>query len=99
VTVAARVAEGRLTVSAPLRAAAALLAALASVHAHDVLHRDVKPSNVMVTDGGVTRATLIDFGLARSANLDESLRDQPVGTARYMSPEQAGLVHRDVDER
>jgi PAS domain S-box-containing protein len=50
-------------------------------------------------DGPLERATLIDFGLARSACLDASIRDQPVGTARYMSPEQAGLLDQGVDER
>ncbi|MDQ1696827.1 MAG: hypothetical protein QOJ03_2180, partial [Frankiaceae bacterium] len=108
-TLAARLAAGRLTVAETLRLAEDLFAALAAVHGHDVLHRDIKPSNVMVETGGgaealverdaVRGATLIDFGLARSESLHVSVRDEPVGTARYMSPEQAGLVHRDVDER
>jgi signal transduction histidine kinase len=94
-----RLIEGRLEPAETLVLAQQLFAALAAVHAHGVLHRDIKPSNVMVTFGRVESATLIDFGLARSESLHESLRDEPVGTARYMSPEQAGLVHRDVDER
>ena len=101
-TLAQRLREGRLSVTETLHVSADLLAALATVHAQGVLHRDIKPSNVMIDDVGgapVQHATLIDFGLARSASLDESLRDEPVGTARYMSPEQAGAVHRDVDER
>src|SRR3954454_3404953 len=98
-TLADRLAEGRLDVTETLVLAQHLFAALAAVHAHGVLHRDIKPSNVMVSFGRVESATLIDFGLARSESLHESLRDEPVGTARYMSPEQAGLVHRDVDER
>jgi signal transduction histidine kinase/tetratricopeptide (TPR) repeat protein len=98
-TLAERLAEGRLDIEEALALAEHLFGALATVHAHDVLHRDIKPSNVMVSLGRVETATLIDFGLARSDSLHESLRDEPVGTARYMSPEQAGLVHRDVDER
>jgi signal transduction histidine kinase/tetratricopeptide (TPR) repeat protein len=98
-TLADLLAEGRLDVSETLSLARDLFAALAAVHAHDLLHRDIKPSNVMVGEGAVEGATLIDFGLARSDALDPDLRDQPVGTARYMSPEQAGLVHRIVDER
>src|SRR4051794_3556356 len=102
-TLARRLSEGRLSVEETLHVGMDLLTALTTVHAHGVLHRDIKPSNVMVDASGdgapVRHATLIDFGLARSASLDESLRDEPVGTARYMSPEQAGLVHRDVDER
>jgi hypothetical protein len=102
-TLAQRLADGRLSVTETLSVGIDLLAALSTVHSRGVLHRDIKPSNVMVDgEGGrglVQHATLIDFGLARSATLDESLRDEPVGTARYMSPEQAGLVHREVDER
>ena len=98
-TLAERLTEGRLSVDETLRVARDLLAALARVHASNILHRDIKPSNVIVDPGPVRHATLIDFGLARSAQLDESLREEPVGTARYMSPEQAGLVHRQVDER
>ena len=102
-TLAQRLAEGRLSVTETLAVSIDLVAALATVHSRGVLHRDIKPSNVMVDGeagrGPLQHATLIDFGLARSATLDESLRDEPVGTARYMSPEQAGLVHREVDER
>ena len=102
-TLAQQLTAGRLSVEETLHVGIDLLTALTTVHTHGVLHRDIKPSNVMVDTVGdgapVRHATLIDFGLARSASLDESLRDEPVGTARYMSPEQAGLVHREVDER
>jgi serine/threonine protein kinase len=77
-----------------------VLAALEEAHDNGILHRDVKPANVIVDDGSpIRKATLIDFGLARSARLSASIRDLPVGTANYMSPEQAGLLHHDVDER
>ena len=77
-----------------------LLSALQEVHDQGVLHRDVKPANVIVNEEGpLNAATIIDFGLARSARLDASIRDEPVGTARYISPEQAGLLGQDVDER
>jgi signal transduction histidine kinase/tetratricopeptide (TPR) repeat protein len=98
-TLAERLAEGRLDVTETLRLAQDLLSALAAVHERGILHRDLKPSNIMVGDGAVRGATLIDFGLARTAQLDESVRDEPVGTARYTSPEQAGLLPREVDER
>ena len=61
-------------------------------HAHDrgVLHRDVKPSNVILLPGG--RAKLLDFGLASSAEMDASRRvtrtGSAIGTLYYMSPEQ-----------
>ena len=103
--------DARLRGARPLPARAALavgrsvLAALAAAHANGVLHRDVKPANVIVAPDGQgsapapASATLVDFGLARSARLDASIREAPVGTARYVAPEQAGLIPGGVDER
>ncbi|MFY0571259.1 protein kinase domain-containing protein [Archangium lansingense] len=93
-----RLASGTLSVPESLIVGQCVLAALAEAHTHGILHRDVKPSNIIV-EGRPTlsRATLVDFGLARSERLDPSLRDLPVGTARYLSPEQAGLLNRPVE--
>lgn len=69
-------------------------------HAHDVgvLHRDVKPSNVMISPDG--RAQLLDFGLAASAGADALTRSgTPLGSLYYMSPEQGRGAIRDVDRR
>src|SRR5438067_4549883 len=77
-----------------------VLRTVETAHERGVLHRDIKPANVVVDPGSPLRwAVLIDFGLARSGRLDESLRDQAVGTARYIAPEQAGLLDVPVDER
>ncbi|MBI2899705.1 MAG: serine/threonine protein kinase, partial [Planctomycetes bacterium] len=62
------------------------LRALAAIHEQGLLHRDVKPSNIMVDPAG--RAKLVDFGLARPARADDGSR-LPIGTPKYLSPEQA----------
>ncbi|WP_338863694.1 protein kinase domain-containing protein [Myxococcus stipitatus] len=96
-TLEARLARGALGVPEALVLGRDLLSALAEAHHHGVLHRDVKPSNLIVSGEPLSHATLLDFGLARSERLDPSSRNPPVGTARYLSPEQSGLLHRPVE--
>jgi serine/threonine protein kinase len=76
-----------------------LAGALGHAHAMGVVHRDIKPGNVIIDDRG--RPRLIDFGLARRSDLDSDLtRDGViVGTPAYMSPEQAIGLSRQADER
>src|SRR5207248_5976550 len=63
---------------------------LAAAHAQGLIHRDVKPGNILL-ENGVKRVKLTDFGLARAVD-DASITQSGViaGTPIYMSPEQAG---------
>jgi signal transduction histidine kinase/tetratricopeptide (TPR) repeat protein len=100
VTLGERLTRGSLPVADTLAVGRALMRALRDAHAHGVLHRDIKPSNVILVGGSPPESvTLLDFGLASSRLLDASLRDQPVGSVAYVSPEQAGLIDLDVGER
>lgn len=57
-------------------------------HSHGVIHRDVKPANIMVSDSGEVKIT--DFGVSYSTNQEQITQDgMVVGTAQYISPEQA----------
>jgi serine/threonine-protein kinase len=81
--------EGPLGVKEVLRIGMQTAQGLAAAHAQGLVHRDVKPSNILL-ENGVERVKLTDFGLARAID-DASLTQSGVvaGTPQYMSPEQA----------
>jgi serine/threonine protein kinase len=81
--------EGPLSVLEVLRIARQTAAGLAAAHEQGLVHRDVKPSNILIEEG-VDRTLLTDFGLARASD-DASLTHSGhvPGTPHYMSPEQA----------
>jgi serine/threonine-protein kinase len=81
--------SGPLTADRTADIGAHVAAALGYAHKHGVIHRDVKPGNVLITDEGQVKVT--DFGIARAINTEESLTQTGavMGTATYFSPEQA----------
>ncbi|MGH2554978.1 MAG: protein kinase domain-containing protein [Actinomycetota bacterium] len=74
-----------------------VLSALAYAHANGVVHRDVKPANILVGDDGRVRVT--DFGIAKAAfaGTDLTTTGKALGTVRYLSPEQ--VRGAEVDAR
>jgi serine/threonine protein kinase/Tol biopolymer transport system component len=102
-TLAARIEKGALPLDQALRYAAQIADALDRAHRQGVVHRDLKPGNIMLTKDG---AKLLDFGLAKMQNQpadDETVtkaltaQGTILGTFQYMAPEQ--LEGKDADAR
>jgi len=90
-----RIARGPLPVQKALAITAGIARGLSAAHARGIVHRDVKPANVMLTtDGGVK---LLDFGVAKLADVTLTRSGVTPGTVAYMSPEQ--IRREDVDAR
>ena len=89
--------EGRLLPQRALEITAAVCTALEQAHAAGIVHRDIKPGNVMLTTGGDVK--VMDFGIARALTASSATMTQTaavVGTAHYLSPEQARGEHVDA---
>jgi formylglycine-generating enzyme required for sulfatase activity/serine/threonine protein kinase len=81
--------EGALELKQILRIGSQMAAGLAAAHKHGLIHRDVKPANILL-ENGVERVKITDFGLARAADdLEMTQTGMIAGTPQYMSPEQA----------
>ena len=95
-TLAQKLARGPIPVHDSLNLAMQIARGLSAAHAHRIIHRDVKPSNIIVTHENVVK--IVDFGLARvvaSASATQSISS--TGTLPYMSPEQ--ILGETIDQR
>jgi eukaryotic-like serine/threonine-protein kinase len=89
--------EGRLLPRRALELTAQICAALDQAHRAGIVHRDVKPGNVMLTPAGEVK--VMDFGIARAVTGTAATMTQTaavIGTAHYLSPEQARGEHVDA---
>ena len=87
-TLKQRLEQGALPAAEAIDIAAEIAEGLAKAHAQRVVHRDIKPGNIILTEDGVK---ILDFGLAKLADaaLKLTLEGSTLGTIAYMSPEQA----------
>ncbi|XOF34020.1 MAG: protein kinase domain-containing protein [Candidatus Electrothrix sp. YB6] len=92
----------RFTTDDALALVGRIAEALHCVHSHNIIHRDVKPSNIFVVGSPVGRPAikLLDFGLAHIMELGNFEKNENMsGTFSYMSPEATGIIRKQIDER
>ena len=94
-------ASGKLTLQEFLLTAIKITRALGQIHQHNIIHKDINPSNIIInqTTGLVQ---IIDFGISTVLNRENPTLKNPnvlEGTLRYISPEQTGRMNRSIDYR
>jgi serine/threonine-protein kinase len=92
--------SGELDDSSAIEACAQILEALAHAHAHGIVHRDVKPSNILLAEGTEVSVRVLDFGLAQIQQAETLTAQGDVpGTLAYISPERlaGGLTTEAAD--
>ena len=94
-----RIQRGPMEIDAGLQIALAVTQALGAIHAQDVIHKDVKPANILVAPDGA-RAWLIDFEVSSDLGREAPrVTSRAEGTLAYIAPEQTGRMNRRLDRR
>jgi serine/threonine-protein kinase len=90
--------DGPLTFEALVKLMRRIASGLQAAHERGIIHRDVSPDNIIVPLGDVTRAKIIDLGIARSTQLGDKtiIGSGFAGKDNYVSPEQVGLYSDEV---
>lgn len=97
----AGVAAGGMAIERFLVVASSIARTLAGIHAAHVVHKDIKPANILV-DGAQARTWITDFGFASRLPIsfeEEKVAERIEGTLAYIAPEQTGRMSRPVDQR
>jgi serine/threonine protein kinase/tetratricopeptide (TPR) repeat protein len=95
-TLAQRIKRGPLAPAQAISIGVQMACGLAEAHSHNIIHRDIKASNAIITRQGVVK--IVDFGLARAIqSASATLSTEISGSAAYMSPEQA--LGKPLDQR
>jgi predicted ATPase/C4-dicarboxylate-specific signal transduction histidine kinase len=96
-----RLLSGPMEVGSFLRVAVGMCEALSQLHGRGVIHKDIKPANVLV-DSATAKVWLTGFGIASRLPRERQPPEPPefiAGTLAYMAPEQTGRVNRSIDSR
>jgi len=82
-----KIERGPLKLDEALEIAVQIAQGLTKAHGQGIVHRDIKPANILITKDSLVK--IVDFGLAKLAGMKVTKTGQTLGTAQYMSPEQA----------
>jgi PAS domain S-box-containing protein len=96
-----RLLDGPMEIGTFLRVAVSMSSALSQLHGRGVIHKDIKPANVLV-DSAAGKVWLTGFGIASRLPRERQPLEPPefiAGTLAYMAPEQTGRVNRSIDSR
>lgn len=90
--------KGALTRAQVIRLTLRLADGLARAHEIGVVHRDLSPDNIMLPDGDISKAVIIDFGISRSSTVkDVTIGNEFAGKLKYVSPEQLGAFGGEAE--